>query len=192
MLYTKCLSNSKRKAWIEANSTINVVLNKYVYIHELVHPFEQDYMPFLRSAQRVRYAVADESIAKVDTKGKITGLKVGVTNITITFNGCDVMGNDKYEPSSITITVNVTRIPTQIKAIYEAPEVICVGDTESFIYSLNPSGAGSIEYICNDTSVAEVGYNYIKAIKEGTVNITAVYRKCKICPFKYFICCSGF
>lgn len=182
----------KKETWIEANSTINVVLNKYVYIHELVHPFEQDYMPFLRSAQRVRYAVADESIAKVDTKGKITGLKVGVTNITITFNGCDVMGNDKYEPSSITITVNVTRIPTQIKAIYEAPEVICVGDTESFIYSLNPSGAGSIEYICNDTSVAEVGYNYIKAIKEGTVNITAVYRKCKICPFKYFICCSGF
>lgn len=143
-------------------------------------------MPFLRSAQRVRYAVADESIAKVDTKGKITGLKVGVTNITITFNGCDVMGNDKYEPSSITITVNVTRIPTQIKAIYEAPEVICVGDTESFIYSLNPSGAGSIEYICNDTSVAEVGYNYIKAIKEGTVNITAVYPKMQNMPLQVF------
>ncbi|WP_303372231.1 Ig-like domain-containing protein [Methanobrevibacter sp.] len=160
------------ETWIEANSTINIILNKNKVIDEWVHPFEMDYMPFLISKQRIKYVSSNSSIVKVDSKGKITGLKVGVANITITFNGYDVMGNDKYKPSNITITVNVTRIPTEIKPVF-IPEIVYVGFQGQFVCSMNPSR--SLTYTCNDTSVADVGHGYIKGIKEGTVNITVSY-----------------
>ena len=165
----------QKDTWFELNSTIEVQVTKNQYINELLHPFEYSYMPFLISNQRITYEIGNSSIAKVSAaSGKITGLKVGVTTLTIRFNGYDVMGRDMYKPCNITVKVNVTRIPVEIKESYEVPKVIYVGSKEQLILTTNPY-AGLITYSSNDTSVAKVNSGIVSALKEGVVKITATY-----------------
>ncbi len=163
----------QKKSWIEVNSTVEVHITKSLNLDPDIRPFEDDYQPFIRD--RIFYTSSNSSIVKVDSKGKITGVSIGVANITIRYNGLDSMGRDRYLPCNTTITVNVTRIPTEIKFVFDAPQYLNVGDTGQIITSLNPYGAGSLTYTSNDTSVATIFPGIIKGIKEGFVNITVSY-----------------
>lgn len=167
----------KIDTWIEVNSTINVPISKKVSMHDLIHPFEYDYMYFLQNANRIRYVSSDTGIVKVDKWGKLNGVSLGVANVTIYFYGTDVMGNDQYNPSTAVVTVNVTRIPTSLKPVIVPNSTIELNpNAQTVRYSLDPYVSGSIiNYTSNDTSIATIDYGMLKTLKYGVVNITVSY-----------------
>ena len=169
-------------SWIEADPvTVNVTKTKK--LNFTVYPFDES-TDFLVERGRVTFEVEDPSIASVEIKNRyfvhVKGLKVGVTNITIKYNGLNIMGEDMYLPSNATITVNVTIMPTSISLISDMPEKLYVSDSGSWLASLSPSGASGITFTSSNPDILNItGYgssscNY-KAKQEGKVNVTISY-----------------
>ena len=175
----------QQKTWFEANSTFELMKDEYKYLNFNLQPFEGDYLPFLFKNDRITYKINDTNIISFNKEtGKVKGLNVGIATITLTFNGKDVMGRDKYLPSSITILVNVTKAETHIVNVTEMPVQIKVGDMSSAIFGLrdfkNKSlSASQLEYVNNNPSVITLygagSSASFKAIGEGTANITVKF-----------------
>ena len=166
------------KTWFEANSTFELMKGEKKYLDFTLHPFDGDYLPFLNSEGRITYTISDTNVIKFNkTTGKITALKAGLATITIKFDGKDVMGNDKYVPSNITILINVTRAETHIKFNIEPPEQLLIGDSVTFSasvldYNNRSVSYSSVSYINHNPEYLSGDYAF-KAISEGLAKITA-------------------
>lgn len=115
--------------------------------------------------EKYEYKSSDESVARVDENGIITGVSTGKAVITVTSSKGDVAEievtievNDN-KPTSITVTKNLT---------------LKVRESSKLNVELLPAGVSdNITYTSSDTSIMSVDNNgVIKANKAGTATIT--------------------
>lgn len=175
----------QRESWFEADSKFELMKDEFKYLDFTLHPFEYDYIPFLFRSDSITYKINDTSVISFNKATcNVKGLKVGLATIIFKFNGKDVMGRDKYCPSNITILVNVTRAETHIENIFDLPDQVDVGVTDSIVFSLkdfkNKSvSAGNLEYVNNNPSVVSLtgagSSVYYKALTEGTAKFTVKF-----------------
>lgn len=177
----------QRETWFEVNSTFEMMKEESKYLSFTLHPFEQDYLPFLNRAGRLTYIVNDTSVIKINrTTGIIKALKVGLATITIKFDGKDVMGRDRYLPSNVTVLVNVTKGITSIVNSTSIPNGVNVGDNSYIVFNLynyknrTVSGNYELEFINNDDNVIQItstGPHTVnfKTIGEGMANVTVKF-----------------
>ena len=117
------------------------------------------------------YESSDDSVASVDSNGKITAVGEGTAIITAKYDE-----TAKYVGSSDSLTVTVTRTATAITAqdieIWATDENVDIGAT------LNVTGDYTLTYSSNDTANAVLTLTQnglITAVTEGKVNITISY-----------------
>ncbi len=114
----------------------------------------------------VKWSTADKSIATV-SKGKITGVSVGTTTITVT----TVDGSYKAT-CEVTVTSDVVSV-TGID-INSSSEVMGFGKTLILTYSIKPSDATNtdVTWASSNESVATVKDGVVTAVAEGLTTIT--------------------
>ncbi|MBQ9026230.1 MAG: Ig-like domain-containing protein, partial [Methanobrevibacter sp.] len=112
---------------LSVNPTLNVTVNKTSQI-------KANYTP---STAKITYVSDDESIAKVDENGLVTGVKEGIVNITVS------VGDDNvYSISNATVCVyvnNASLINTSI-SVAEDSIVLNASDNVSIVPIITPEG----------------------------------------------------
>ena len=147
---------------ITANTTENLFVGDEAFITYKVTPEDAEGdVRFMSDNPRIVYVDPETGI--IDARGQ------GTATIVVSF-----FGNDKYAPSNTTVTVTVSKIPTEITIEnttidMKVSEIIPSGAT------LTPSDAGSLSYISSNSSVAYVLYGKIIAIAKGTAKITVYF-----------------
>ena len=172
----------KIESKIIVNSTINVFAESSQYVDYELIPFESDVLPFLVSSKRLTIACNDTSVAKIEAKASgyyVTGLKTGLALLTISYNGLNVMGEDRYTPANATVLINVTRIATHIGFVYDVSDM-GIGETSylyAYVYDYKNRSVSSqgLTFVNNNESVISLSDRYIKTLAEGLANITADY-----------------
>ena len=145
-----------------ANTTENLFVGDEAFITYKVTPEDAEGdVRFMSDNPRIVYVDPETGI--IDARGQ------GTATIVVSF-----FGNDKYAPSNTTVTVTVSKIPTEITVEnttidMKVSEIIPSGAT------LTPSDAGSLSYISSNSSVAYVLYGKIIAIAKGTATITVYF-----------------
>ncbi|MBQ6628503.1 MAG: Ig-like domain-containing protein [Methanobrevibacter sp.] len=175
----------REESYFIVNSTFNIIKDQSKYLGAVVYPFNEDSMYFLYNAGRITFTINDTSIFTFDkATDKIKGLKVGLATITFKFDGKNVIGEDKYTPSNVTVLVNVSKAETRIINSTSAPSDTFVGDNSNFIVSVvdgkNKSIRGAtLEVINNNPDVINLyvsGSNLqYKTLTEGLANITVKF-----------------
>ena len=124
------------------------------------------------ASQEVLFTSDDESIARVDKNGRVTGLSVGLVTITATVVADTTLTAD-YQVSVVVRDVGEVSNPTGI---------LITGETEVFenntiflTADVLPHGASStVFWTSSDETIATVQANgQVKGIKQGSVFITA-------------------
>ena len=120
------------------------------------------------SSSKLNWESSNPSIATVDENGKVTGVSVGETVITVTSS------NGK----KATCTVNVTTDDIDVQKIILTPREKTIGNgkTTQVIAAVEPENATNRELVwsSSDESVATVNSNgIVQGIKDGIVTITA-------------------
>lgn len=182
--------NHKIKSWIDADTIIEVSKDGTITIQPTVEPIGSEASLFLISNGRLTVTSNDTSIVKVTKKNysyQLTGVNLGLAEITIKFDGKNTIGEDRYLPSNATILVNVTKVRTQIVNITSLPtEVVEVGDGANVILGVRDSKGKSIkgtvtyEYTNNNPDVLDIKGTYAnnfvyKVIGEGMANVTVYF-----------------
>ena len=122
---------------------------------------------------QLKYMVGNSSVITIDgATGEITAIAEGVTDVTIS---CE--GTDKYlKAENVTVSVEVTRIQTEINISSVNPIEINVFDESAITASLNYPQAGILTYTSSDENVVTVDEDgIIAAIGGGKANITISY-----------------
>ena len=141
---------------IDVNDSIDVIVTETGSIIANANPKE---------AGKLRFTTSDNDIIRLDDKGNIKGLKVGVANVLITLDA-----NGKYRGATKTVTVNICNVETNIVA--EDNINLVYGNQKDINASLSPI-AGKLTYVSNDTNIITVDENgIIKTIKPGVANVT--------------------
>lgn len=117
----------------------------------------------------IAYSSSDESVAVVDEKGIVTALSEGTTIITV-----EVGDDEIYAKNSTTVTVTVSKIPTEI-SIANATVNMEINDEVSTGATLTPEEAGNLTYKSSDESVAIVKDGKIITLKKGDAIITVSF-----------------
>ena len=117
----------------------------------------------------VTYIPDNSGVVSVDEKGVVTALKEGTASITVKIGGDGV-----YAESSTTVTLTVTKVPTEI-TVEKATLELKVGDEIATGASLTPAEAGNLVYTSSDEKVAVVKDGKIKALAAGTATITVSF-----------------
>ena len=106
--------------------------------------------------KNTKWTSSDESIATVDSKGKVKGVKPGVATITLEAN---------YKTDSVTISVEEPYIEAD-------PLTLITGESKQLPYKIY-GPKGDIKFSSSDESVASVDkIGVVTAHKAGTANIT--------------------
>lgn len=114
----------------------------------------------------VTFTSSDNSILSVDNNGNYKGLKIGKATITVkTVNNKTASCNFDVLTNEIFVDSITLSNPGEMK----------VGDSKTITYSIKPDNATNktITWSSNNTSVATVTNGVVKALKAGTVIITA-------------------
>ncbi|MBQ6351542.1 MAG: hypothetical protein IJI42_11535, partial [Methanobrevibacter sp.] len=115
----------------------------------------------------VTFVPDDSGVCSVDENGVVTALKEGTATISV-----KVGGDGVYVENSTTVTVTVSKIPTEIK-INRPWREMYVGVMGHVAAELLPSEVGNLSYVSNDTSVVTVSSTgIINANGAGTALIT--------------------
>ena len=101
--------------------------------------------------------------------GTITALKEGEGSVRVSVGGDGV-----YELTVIDVTVTVKKIPTEI-SVENSTVDMKVNDEIDAGASLTPADAGNVSYTSSNSSVAVVEGGKIKALAEGSANITVSF-----------------
>ncbi len=117
----------------------------------------------------VTYIPDDSGVLSLDENGVVTALKEGTASVTV-----KVGGDGVYAESSTTVTLTVTKVPTEI-TVEKATLELKVGDEIATGASLTPAGAGNLVYTSSNEQVAVVKDGKIKALAAGTATITVSY-----------------
>jgi len=101
--------------------------------------------------------------------GTVTALKEGNAVVKVSVGGDGV-----YEFKSIDVTVTVKKIPTEIEITNSTVDMKVNEEIESGA-TLTPADAGNVTYTSTNSSVAVVENGKIKALAEGSANITVSF-----------------
>ena len=119
------------------------------------------------TGKEVTWSSSDETVAKVDANGKVTGLKAGTATITAT----------SKTKSSITAscTVTVKAVPVTGITVTPATATLQINGTTTLSYTVSPSDATdkTVSWSSDNTNVATVDANgKVTGVAEGTATIT--------------------
>ena len=120
------------------------------------------------------WETSDASIAKVDSNGKVTGVKPGTVTIT---------AKTKDGKVKATCTVNVEEIPVESITLSPTEMSVKVGTSAQITPIINPENATDKDLIweTSDASVATVdNTGKVTGVKKGTVIITAKTKDGKV------------
>ncbi len=122
-------------------------------------------------AGTLSYASSNESVAKVEN-GTIIAMGEGIANITVSFDG-----NANYSAAeSKVITVNVSRIPTEIRTGYDTFD-IAAGTNDTLDVIIVPDNAGNLTFVSGNTSIVTVNdEGVIVGVAVGSANITVSFK----------------
>ena len=126
---------------------------------------DPDYI--LDKAPAFNYSSADESIAKVDLRGRVTGISAGTTTITVT--------NAYYPEYSANCTVHVSAIDLTSISLPESLN-LCEAEQQMLTVTFTPANATNqaITWSSSDGEVVVVDENgLVTGMKAGTATITA-------------------
>lgn len=118
--------------------------------------------------KKVTYKSANSRIAKVNSKGQITGVKVGNTKITVTSK------KNKKKKASIKVVVKnvaVSKVKLNVKKV-----TLAVGAKKTLKATISPKNASkTIQWTTSKKKVATVSAKgVVKGKKEGSATITAL------------------
>ena len=124
------------------------------------------------ASQEVLFTSDDESIARVDKNGRVTGLSVGLVTITATVVADTTLTAD-YQVSVVVRDVGEVSNPTGI--LITGENEVFENNTIFLTADVLPHGASStVFWTSSDESIATVQANgQVKGIKQGSVFITA-------------------
>lgn len=132
------------------------------------------------SEKGVKWKSSDTSVAKVDSKGKVTALKKGTATITCT---------TKDGGYKATCKITVKKVSVTGLSLSSTSITLDIGDSEKLYANVKPSNASNkkVAWKSSDTSVATVSSSgKVKAIGSGKATITCTtkdgsYKKtCKV------------
>ena len=111
------------------------------------------------------FVSSDESVVTVDSEGNFVAVGGGEAAITVSF-----AGNRKYNASSDTVTVTVSRYDTEI-SVEDSYYELTVDDNDTIVAELDPD-VGDITFTSSDESVVTVdSQGNIKAVGGGRTGI---------------------
>ena len=114
----------------------------------------------------LNYASSNSDVVALTGNAKLSAIKVGQSNITISYSG-----SNEYLPVSEIVTVNVVLIPTEIDVFKTVG--IKIDENPNINATLNPAVGGDLIYISDDENVVVIDSNgYLTPINVGKVNIT--------------------
>lgn len=127
------------------------------------------FSPDNASDKGLKWSSSDNSVAKVDSNGNVTGVKAGSATITAT-------ANDGGHSSSCTVTVtgsssgNVAVTGVSIDKTLS----VAVGSSATLKVSITPSNASNqtVSWSSSDSSIAKVDGGTVTGVKAGTATIT--------------------
>ena len=118
----------------------------------------------------VNYTSSNPSVVTVDNKGNVMAVSEGNATITVT-----VGGDGKYAENSTTVTVTVSKVPTEISINPDSLDLF-VGDETVIVANLTPSDAGNVTFTSSDDSVVTVdAEGNVIAQGKGTAIITVSF-----------------
>ena len=114
--------------------------------------------------QTVTWTSSDESIAKIDSNGIVTGISEGEATITAEVGKCKAICN---------VTVKIVAVYSI--SLGKSSLEIAEGASDTLTATIKPTDATdkTITWTSSDESVATVSDGVVKAVKEGTAIITA-------------------
>lgn len=117
----------------------------------------------------VTYTSSDPSVATIDSKGTLTGLKEGQTTVRATLNA------DATVYAEVLITVEPAVAPTSIEIAGEAEQNGWIGETVTLEVTASPDNADPrVSYSTSDSQVATVDeQGVVSFLAKGEVTITA-------------------
>ena len=122
------------------------------------------------NAGNLSFKVSDTSVILVNGHGNVMAVGEGTATVTVSFGG-----NDKYLPSNATITVTVSKIPTEI-SVDPASLDLVVGNESAIAATLTPADAGNVTFTSSDDSVVTVDdKGNVVAVGEGTATVTVSF-----------------
>ena len=95
--------------------------------------------------------------------GVVTALKEGTASVIV-----KVGGDGVYAENSTTVTVSVSKVPTEI-SVDPASLDLVVGNESSIAATLTPADAGNLTYTSMSPSVIKVENGKLVAVAEGKV-----------------------
>ncbi|WP_298524440.1 Ig-like domain-containing protein [uncultured Methanobrevibacter sp.] len=145
---------------IDVNNTISLFVDDDANLGAVLTP---------KTLDKLSYSTNDSSIVSVDENGNIKAIKEGTAMITVSYSG-----NSKYLPSNNTVTVKVSRIPTNITIETFDLEL---GEGRSIKAILNPiRNSKGLIFSCNDSSIVELDESgFISALTSGKVLVTVKF-----------------
>uniref|UniRef100_UPI0025F4E92C Ig-like domain-containing protein n=1 Tax=uncultured Methanobrevibacter sp. TaxID=253161 RepID=UPI0025F4E92C len=117
----------------------------------------------------VTYVGDDSGVYKVDENGVVTALTNGTGSILV-----KVGGDGVYAENSTTVTVTVSKVPTEINITNETVDLKANGEVPTGA-TLTPADAGNLTYTSSNSGVAIVENGKIKGIRQGEANITVSF-----------------
>jgi len=118
--------------------------------------------------QDVTWKSSDNTIATVDTTGKVTALKAGTATITVT-----TVDGSKIATCNVTVNNPIVH-PTAV-SLNKTSDILTVGDTDTLITTVAPSNTtnNAVTWTSSDASIATVNnVGKVTSIKSGTATIT--------------------
>ena len=123
----------------------------------------------LKKYYLINYTSSDDSVATVDKNGTVTAVGEGTAIITV-----EVGDNRIFAKNSTTVTVTVSKIPTEITVANTTLDMAPLDDF-AINATLDPAEAGYLTYNSTNSSVAGVLFGNVVAVGEGKATITVSF-----------------
>ena len=124
--------------------------------------------PSTATDKTVTFASSDAEVATVDNTGKVTAVKAGNADITVTTK-------DGNKTAKCTLTVTAKQIPVTGVTLDKSTLSLEVGATGNLVATVAPSDATykAVRFTSSDDAIATVDDNgLVTAVKAGTADIT--------------------
>ena len=124
--------------------------------------------PSTATDKTVTFASSDAAIATVDNTGKVTAVKAGNADITVTTK-------DGNKTAKCTLTVTAKQIPVTGVTLDKSTLSLEVGATGNLVATVSPENASykAVRFTSSDEAIATVDDNgLVTAVAPGTADIT--------------------
>jgi len=143
------------------NAAVTLTEGETVTLHEYVAPENA-------SDKSVTWSSSDQGVATVDANGKVTAVKAGKANVTVTTT-------DGGKTATCEITVKAKIVNVTGVTLDKTEISLVEGNSETLTATVSPSNATNkdVTWTSSSTSVATVDSNgKVTAVKAGTATIT--------------------